>query len=250
MSQRDAAESILRKKAALQPPTGPRAKRQQVTLPAAPRTGSPVPWLTSIHSTTNRGPWGASSYRGNCGGYLIKDLLEFFRPRSVLDPMTGSGTCRDLCRDLEIPCTSFDLRSGRDAGNPESYADLDPVDFVWLHPPYWRMVRYNADPRCLSSAASLDEFLERLASVLRSCRDVLTPEGQIAVLIGGYHDVEDGNRQIPLPALTTSLAIENGLWPTCTEIIRFQHGNTSSRRAYRSSFIPGLHDVCIVLSAS
>ncbi len=32
----------------------------------------------------------------------------------------------------------------------------------------------------------------------------------------------------------------------CTEIARFQHGNTSSRNTYRSSFIPGLHDICMV----
>lgn len=247
MRTSDAARCILREKAAPQLPTEPRETQNKVTLPSAPRTGSPVPWLTSIHSATNRGPWGSSSYRGNCGGYLIKDLLQFFKPSSVLDPMTGSGTCRDVCKDLEIPCTSFDLHSGDDAANPESYAKVDPVDFIWLHPPYWRMVRYNEDPRCLSSAESLELFLDRLGGVLRSCRDVLTQDGHVAVLIGGYHDIEDGNRYIPLPALTTSLAIENGLWPSCTEVIRFQHGNTSSRRTYRSSFIPGLHDVCIIL---
>lgn len=72
----------------------------------------------SIHSTVNRGPWGASSYRGNCDGYLIKDLLQFFGARKVLDPMTGSGTCRDVCQDLDIACTSFDLRAGMDAADP------------------------------------------------------------------------------------------------------------------------------------
>lgn len=226
------------------------ASGQKVTLPVAPTTASPVPWLTSIHSAVNRGPWGASSYRGNCGGYLIKDLLQFFGARSVLDPMTGSGTCRDVCRELDIPCTSFDLAAGQDAGDPSSYAGLTPVDFVWLHPPYWRMIRYNDDPRCLSNAPSLEAFLDRLAAVLRSCRAVLNPGGHTAILIGGYHDRADGNRQIPLPALSAARAIEEGFWPACTEIIRFQHGNTSSRKSYRSRFIPGLHDVCIVLQAA
>ncbi len=31
-----------------------------------------------------------------------------------------------------------------------------------------------------------------------------------------------------------------------TDIIRFSHGASSSRKIYRSSFIPGLHDVCMV----
>lgn len=221
----------------------PRA-RQRVTLPLAPKTGSPVPWLTSLHSAVNRGPWGSSSYRGNCGGYLIKDLLQFFAPKRVLDPMTGSGTCRDVCADLGVACTSFDLRAGQDASNSASYAGLPPHDFAWLHPPYWRMVRYNSDARCLSSAPTLEAFLAGLGDVLDNCRSVLGDEGHVAVLIGAY---EDRGRHIPLPALTTGMAIERGFWPACIDIVRFQHGNTSSRRSYRRSFIPGLHDVCIVL---
>ncbi len=217
---------------------------RQVTLPDSPKTGSPVPWLSSIHSTMNRGPWGASSYRGNCGGYLIKDLLQFFNPERVLDPMTGSGTCRDVCRDLGTKCTSFDLKSGRDAANPASYTDLEIHDFVWLHPPYWNMVRYNDDPRCLSNAPTVEAFLEGLACIFRNCRGILSPSGHLAVLIGG---LSSNSNYVPLPALTTVVAIENGFTPACTEIIRFQHGNTSSRRRYRTSFIPGLHDTCIVL---
>lgn len=232
------------------PPFSKASVRERVTLPAVPQTGSPVPWLTSIHSAINRGPWGDASYRGNCGGYLIKDLLQYFRPRRVLDPMTGSGTCRDVCRNLGIECISFDLKAGQDAGDPASFASIGAVDFVWLHPPYWRMVHYNDDPRCLSNAESLDVFLDRMATVLSNCRGVLSPGGHIAVLIGAYHDRHDGDRQIPLPALTTAQAIEEGLWPACTEIIRFQHGNTSSRRSYRSSFIPGVHDVCNVFRAA
>ena len=220
--------------------------RRMLTMPNAPVTASPVPWLTSLHSAIGRGPWGAATYRGNCGGHLIKDLHQYFGASQVLDPMTGSGTCQAVCRSLEIPCASFDLNTGQDAGNPEGYRGLDPVDFIWLHPPYWRMIRYNDDPRCLSNAESLDAFLDQMATILQNCRSVLKPGGHLAILIGGYHDRKDGNRHIPLPALMTARAIEEGFWPACTDIVRFQHGNTSSRKAYRSSFIPGLHDVCTV----
>lgn len=214
-----------------------------VELPAAPKTGSPVPQLTSIHSVRGRGPYGDWRYRGNCGGHLIRDLLRYFGPKNVLDPMMGSGTCRDVCRELRIPCRSMDVRRGQDAADPASYADCEPVDFVWMHPPYWRMIKYNEDPRCLSNAPSLDVFLDRMQQVLQNCQSVLTPRGKIAVLIGGY---SDRGRYQPLPHLLVARAIEIGLWPASTEIIRFQHGNTSSRKTYRSSFIPGLHDVCLV----
>ncbi len=218
-----------------------------IAMPMVPKTASPVPSLTSIHSVVDRGPYGDRRYRGNCGGYLIRDLLKYFKPRSVLDPMTGSGTCRDVCRELSIPVTSFDLKSGDDAGNSDCYESLGKYDFIWLHPPYWRMIRYGDDPRCLSQAPTLEAFLDDFRKVIVNCRNVLSPRGRLTILIGGYCD---RGRQVPLPVLTTILAMEEGLWPACTEIIRFQHGNTSSRKSYQSSFIPGLHDTCTVFRAT
>lgn len=217
-----------------------------IELPIAPQNASPVPELTSIHSVRRRGPYGDSRYRGNCGGYLIRDLLRYFGSQRVLDPMSGSGTCRDVCRELDIPCDTMDIRRGQDATNPDSYIGQTPVDFVWTHPPYWRMIRYNDDARCLSNAPTLDAFLNRIQLMLRNCRGVLTRRGKIAVLIGGY---SDQGRYQPLPQLIVERAIRENLWPACTEIIRFQHGNTSSHKTYRSSFIPGLHDTCLVFEA-
>jgi len=214
-----------------------------IELPRAPINASPVPHLTSIHSVKRRGPYGSSRYRGNCDGYLIRDLLQYYRPKRVMDPMMGSGTCRDVCRELGIPCISTDIKRGSDAADPASYVDIEPVDFVWMHPPYWRMIRYNEDANCLSNARSLNDFLDRMEAVLQNCRKILTRNGKIAVLIGGYS--EKGRYQ-PLSQLVMARAIEIGLWPATTEIIRFQHGNTSSRKTYQSSFIPGLHDTCMI----
>ncbi|MBR9800430.1 hypothetical protein GYB59_01430 [bacterium] len=214
-----------------------------VSLPAAPVNTSPVPHLTSIHSRRGRGPYGNSSYRGNCGGYLIRDLIRYYQPRSVLDLMSGSGTCADVCQELQIPCQSMDLKNGQDAADPRSYELLNPVDFIWAHPPYWRMIRYNNHKNCLSNLPTLDAFLDRMQVILRVSQTVLRPRGKIAVLLGGYSD--RGWYQ-PLPQLLVERALREGLWPAATEIIRFQHGSTSSRRRYDSSFIPGLHDTCVV----
>ncbi len=216
---------------------------QLIELPAAPVNGNPVSGLTSIHAARRRGPYGSAKYRGNCGGYLIKDLITYFRARRVLDPMTGSGTCRDVCRELGVPCTSMDVRYGQDAADPHLYEALPPVDFVWLHPPYYRQIVYNDDPKCLSNAPTLDAFLDRMQLVLRNCRSVLNRHGKIAVLIGGY---SHHGRYMPLPHLLVERARREGLWLACTEIIRLQYGNTSSTKTYRSSFIPGLHDQCLV----
>src|SRR5580693_7217212 len=107
-------------------------------LPRAPRNASPVPGLTSLYHKEWRGNYGDARYPGNCSGELIKDLLRYFRPKRVLDPMTGSGTCADVCRELGIECVSKDIRFGFDACDPVSFTGIGVFDFIWIHPPYWR----------------------------------------------------------------------------------------------------------------
>lgn len=213
-------------------------------LAEAPKTASPVPWLTSLHAREGRGNYGDSRYRGNCSGLLIEDLLKFFRPASVLDPMTGSGTCRDVCRALGIECFSYDIQAGFDAAAPEKYIDVPKVDFVWLHPPYWRQVRYGRDARCLAEAETLEDYLSLLGMVFTNCLGRLNPGGTLAVLIGDYK--ADG-LYLGLPFRTLQVAEAQGLWLAAPKIVRSSHGASSSGKAYRSSVIPRLHDICLVL---
>lgn len=213
---------------------------QIAVLPRAPRTGSPVPWLTSLYHKSSRGDYGDPRYPGNCSGELIKDLLKYFQPNLVFDPMTGSGTCKEVCTELGIDCCSDDIRFGFDASDPATFPRHIQFDFVWLHPPYWRMKRYTAEPADLSNAATPAEFYECLRRVILNCREVLTSDGKLAILMGDYCDRDAGF--VPLTYHTKRLAFECGLRQTCTDIIRFSHGATSSKRSYTSSFIPGLHD--------
>ena len=216
-----------------------------VPLPAVPKTKSPVPWLSSIHATPGRGPYGVASYRGNCSGLLIRDLLQYYRPRRVFDPMTGGGTCRDVCRELGIECRSGDVTSGFDATAAESYRGLGSFDFVWLHPPYWKMIRWSNDPRCLANAPTLAEFLRRLRAVFRNCRGVLEPGGVLAVLMG---DLRSGGGYQALPFRTFAAAEAEGFELAAPEIIRLSHGTTSAaEKEYPVSIIPRVHDVCLVL---
>lgn len=219
----------------------------QPPMPRAPKTASPVPQLTSLHNCSERGPWGDARYPGNCGGQLIKDVLMYFRPKSVFDPMQGSGTCRDVCAELRIPHYTTDLREGFDASDRYCYPDA-LFDFVWMHPPYWRQKVYSSDPRDLSRAPTLRNFLWRYGQVIENCAGVLAPGGHIAILMGDYSDREEGF--CPLVYHTKRLCFQAGLHQTCTDIVRFSHGASSSRRTYDSSFIPGLHDVLTIVEHS
>ena len=213
-------------------------------LPLAPRNASPVPHLTSLYHFHRAGEYGDRRYPGNCGGNLIKDLLRYFRPGLVLDPMSGSGTCRDVCRELGIPCLAWDIHDDFDACNPHAFPKHQVFDFIWSHPPYWRQKLYADDPRDLSRAPTLDDFLARYGRFLRNCAGALKSGGKLAVLMGDYSDREAGF--IPLTYHTKRLAFAAGLRQHGTDIIRFSHGASSSRKVYRSSFIPGLHDVCML----
>ncbi|HRQ90071.1 MAG TPA: hypothetical protein PLA50_14830, partial [Bacteroidia bacterium] len=191
--------------------------------------------------------YGDRRYPGNCGGGLIRDLLLYFRSQNVFDPMTGSGTCADVCRELEIPCLSKDIRHGFDATCPDSFQkhlDGQRFDFIWAHPPYWRQKLYTENPGDLSRTGTLDEFLEGYGRFIRNCAEVLAPKGKFAILMGDYSDREAGF--VPLTHATKDLAFAAGLRQHCTDIIRFSHGASSGKKVYRSSFIPGLHDTCMV----
>jgi SAM-dependent methyltransferase len=194
-------------------------------LPLAPRNASPVPRLTSLYHFHRAGEYGDRGYPGNCGGNLIKDLLTYFRPNLVLDPMSGSGTCADAC-------------------DANDFSAVGTFDFIWAHPAYWRQKLYADDPRDLSRSPTLEHFLRRYGLFVRNCARALKPGGRLAVLMGDYCDREEGF--VPLTFHTKRLAFAHGLRQCCTDIIRFSHGASSSRKVYRSSFIPGLHDTCMV----
>jgi hypothetical protein len=217
---------------------------QYARLPRAPQTASPVPHLTSLYHFHRAGGYGDRKWPGNCGGNLIKDLLLYFRPGLVFDPMSGSGTCRDVCDELGIPVVAYDMHTGFDACDPTGFGAADAFDFVWAHPPYWRQKLYADDARDLSRSPTLEHFLRRYGQFFRNCATSLKPGGKLAVLMGDYSDREAGF--VPLTFHTKRLAFSAGLVQCCTDIIRFSHGASSGRKSYRTSFIPGLHDTCVV----
>jgi hypothetical protein len=158
--------------------------------------------------------------------------------------MSGSGTCADVCQELGIPCMAWDIHRGIDACDPQGLSAAEMFDFIWAHPPYWRQKIYADDARDLSRSPTLSDFLRRYGQFVRNCASSLKPGGKLAILMGDYNDFKAGF--VPLVWHTKRLAFEAGLRQCCTDIIRFSHGASSSKKVYRSSFIPGLHDVCSI----
>jgi hypothetical protein len=150
-----------------------------------------------------------------------------------------------VCEELGIECVSKDVRSGFDATDPAAFRGIGEYDLVWLHPPYWRMIRWSDDPRCLANAPTLGEFFGKLRAVFRNCAGVLRPTGVLAVLMGDWR--HEGKYQA-LPFRTFAAAEAEGFVLAAPEIIRFSHGTTSAaEKEYPVSIIPRVHDVCLVL---
>ncbi len=97
--------------------------------------------LSSIASYFARGKYGNSSWRGNCSGLLIKDLLCYYKPEIFGDLAVGSGTSIEVAKDLGYTeaNTVFSDLNPKYGGIDISSNDLDfpLMDFIFFHPPYY-----------------------------------------------------------------------------------------------------------------
>lgn len=204
------------------------------------------PGFCSWVSHPRRNPrWGNASYRGNCDGTLFKDLVRWYSPESVADPMVGSGTTRDVLKDLagERLCSgdhwAGDLREGFDLlhdSMPGRY------DLVWVHPPYWNIIRYSDHPSDLSNMDDFEVYREALTASLRKCAERLRHRGRLAVLIG---DVRRRGRYYCLAKEVMGLSGLVG--DLKSVIIKAQHNCASDGRRYARMTEPAIkHEYCLV----
>jgi hypothetical protein len=202
--------------------------------------------LCSVVSYQDRGPWGDSRYRGNCSGYLVKDLILRFNCQSVFDPAEGSGTVRDVVQGINkyrlrsIYYEGRDLRDGWDIMT--STLPEKQFDFVFYHPPYWDIIRYSNDPRDLSTCSTLEEFEARLNQSIERLSQTVRAGGVLAILIG---DKRKHGQYYPL---FRTLLMNRRIGQLKAIIIKVQHNVRSDQRTYaRNPFlIPIKHEYCLI----
>lgn len=200
--------------------------------------------LKSIVSYPERGRGGDNRWRGNCSPELIRDLLAFFKPRKVFDPMVGSGTTRDVCRELGIEHTVLDLNpafGGWDALNedvPES------SDFIFWHPPYHDIIRYSgeqwgndADTRDLSRCPNYEDFISKLNMIEAKLMYSLRRGGHIAILVG------DVKKNGVVRSIQKDM---DWLGSPVNVMIKAQHNCQSDNKTYCGKFIPIVHEYILL----
>ena len=94
---------------------------------------------------------GSQLYKGATPSYVLWNLLARYTRANdfVIDPMCGSGTTLDVCRDLNRRSAGFDLSPFREdvvkADARHLPLENAVADFVFVDPPYSDHIHYSED---------------------------------------------------------------------------------------------------------
>jgi len=198
--------------------------------------------LTTVVSYPERGPYGDNNFRGNCSGLLVEDLCVHYAPLSMLDPMVGGGTSRDVAETLGIDFEGYDLANGmHEDVFARPWGDRR-FDLVFAHPPYGPMIRYGESDQDLSTL-SIPKFKEALVAMADLLfEEAVADGGHLAILIGTLR--KNGR----IHAFARDLVA----WrePSEPEIVKIQHNVTSpssrTGQLYGNRFIPILDERVLI----
>lgn len=204
---------------------------------------------SSILSFPDRGPWGNSSYRGNCSGHIYREIFEALKPPTFCDPMMGSGTSIEVAEQLGIKAFGLDLRLGFNAVSDSIVSAIGgPVALTLSHPPYGDCIRYSGSvwggsphPDDLSWCATDEEFHEKLQMVLLNQREATIAGGHYGTIIG---DRRSGPRYVSYQAEAIARMPSDEL---VAVLIKCQHNVQSARKAYHSMRLPRIaHEYVLI----
>jgi len=136
-------------------------------------------------------PKGDNKYPGVTPALIIYNMVwRYTDPGDlVVDPMAGSGTTLDVCREEKRRCICYDIAPTRPdiIQNDSRRIPLEDnsVDMVFVDSPYGDNIRYNDHPNCIGKISSeTEEFYDELEKVMKECYRILKPGKVIGWLIG------------------------------------------------------------------
>ncbi|MDI9642697.1 MAG: DNA methyltransferase [Archaeoglobales archaeon] len=136
-------------------------------------------------------PKGDNKYPGVTPALVIYNMVwRYTEPGDlVVDPMAGSGTTLDVCREEKRRCICYDISPTRSEiiQNDARKIPLEDnsVDMIFIDSPYGDNIRYNDHPDCIGKiSAESEKFYEELEKVMRECHRILKPGKVLGWLIG------------------------------------------------------------------
>jgi len=136
-------------------------------------------------------PKGNNKYPGVTPAFIIYNLIwRYTKPGDlVCDPMAGSGTTIDICKEERRRFIAFDIVPTRkDIIQADARAlplkDCT-VDLVFIDSPYGDNIRYNDHPLNIGHIPATEErFYDELEKVMVESKRILKENGVLAWLIG------------------------------------------------------------------
>ena len=136
-------------------------------------------------------PHGDNKYRGVTPAFIILNLIQRYTKEGdlVVDPMCGSGTTIDVCKEENRKVLGFDIVPYRkDVKQSDARSlplDNETVDFVFIDSPYSDNIKYNDHPDNIGNiSCEKKKFFEELEKVAKELCRILRTGKYIAWLIG------------------------------------------------------------------
>lgn len=207
--------------------------------------------MQSVVSYPDRGRFGKSSYRGNCSGRLIEDIIDQYHLSSLSDFMVGSGTTEDVVNSRGLTGYFTDLSRGFDMLSMDI---PERPEAIFWHPPYHDIIvysnnmysskdveakyGYNPEIDDLSRCRDWDDFVQKMNYCMLKQFSALEKGGRMFVLMG------DIKKKGKLYSMLADIAKPGTLEQI---IIKMQHNCISDRNTYSNqNFVPIVHEYLMV----
>lgn len=168
---------------------GSQVNADSATLDDVPYLEPTTLWSFSRQSYGST-PKGDSKYPGVTPALVIYNLIwRYTEPGDlVVDPMCGSGTTIDVCKEETRRVRGFDVSPIRDdieeADARSLPIDSSTVDLVFIDSPYGDNIDYNEDPNNLGKMSSdNNKFYDELEKIMVESKRILKDGKTIAWLI-------------------------------------------------------------------
>ena len=136
-------------------------------------------------------PKGNNKYAGVTPALIIYNMVwRYTNPGDlVVDPMCGSGTTIDVCKEEKRRAICYDIHSTRAdiIQNDARHIPLDDnsVDMVFIDSPYGDNIKYNDEPNNIGNiSAESAEFYDELEKVMKECHRIMKDGKALGWLIG------------------------------------------------------------------